>query len=867
MRALPLLLGLALLAPVAYADVVLIGAQHIGDNDSGTGDAGAVLEPGDPVTRRQHFQSPTNFRLSSNIMVTAIQFDGLTGTVDPAKLKVRINGSTTPLSGTFSGNTLTLSLPSLPLLLAANRDNTIAIDPGCSGTTPSIGSECSTGTGNDIGFSAITLKSTGTTTTTNLVRRRHVGRNTSETNNYGGSFYPDMPDCDQALPAVCAITITFTLMVPQRLTQLRFFRVRNVDTRSGAVPAQVVLDGTIVGALNQNRSALAINTNFILNAGNHELIIRAGTDRNGAPDDISWDEISLLYTFDSSLVPGAFNAVDPSEADVVSGRLRTKIAGFPFNVDLIALNATRDAEQLGYSGTVRLALLDASNDGGLLDSITSCRNSWSFVQDLGDFTFSTGTGRQPVTGLIYGNALRAARLRMTQSDGAIVGCSTDAFSIRPEFFDFAISGPAVAASYASNSTPTYRAGRPFTVRATALLAGGASPATNYDGQPTLVAQTSLLGATLGVVSADNWSVAGGIAQSDSARYSEVGAVTMRGTDTQYAAVDVDDTSLAERTIAGQINAGRFIPDHFTFTSVRAEFTPGCVNFTYAGQPIPFSIGKTPIGRITAESFGGATTENYDSGSGLYRLPASLPQSTYTLYDDPAIAGTPLIDLTTIPADDNDVVEIGAGIAEVRLTTAGLAVMRPAAPALPFTAEVQITLGALGEPDGVNFDPATPGRFGEAAAGNGVPFLGGTSVKQVRFGRLAVDNAHGSERLPLNVPLRVEYWASVPGGTGFITSSGDTCTALAPGDIALTDNPVGTTVTAVGGGNITLSAPNATGYATVSPNLSSLLLPWLRGDWDGDGDWSEDGNDPSGRATFGVHKTEERRIFQREVIGN
>ena len=869
------MLGLSvLLAPDARADILLDGHQHIGDTDSTT------LQPGDPVTRRQHFQSPTNFHLSSAITVTAVQLNGLAGTADPAKLRVRINGIL--LSTSLSGDTLMLPLSS-SLPLAGNRVHTIAIDPGCSGTTPgNINTECPSITGNDIGFSAITLKTnplTQTTTSTNLVRRRHIGRNPTETNNYAGNFYPDVPQCDQPPPAVCSIVISFLLSAPQRLTQLRFYRLRNVDTRSGAVPAQVVLDGAIVlGSLSQNQDPFRINTNTVLFAGMHTLTIRAGTDRNGAPDDISWDDINLLYTFDSNLLPGAFNAVDTG-ANGVTGRLQTKVAGSAFAVDLIALNATRDAQQAGYAGTVSVDLLDASDVTEVPDPITRCSSRWSVAQPLGNFTFATGDGRQPVTGIVYGNALRIVRFRITQSDGAIRSCSADSFSMRPAAFNLALSGPAAAASYTAASVPTHRAGRPFTVQATATLAGG-SPATNYNGQPTLVALGSMLGANLGVISADNWVVSGGIAQTDNARYSEAGVVTIRATDAQFASIDVDDTSLAGdaddagRTAAGQINAGRFIPDHFTFTVVLAELTAGCASFTYAGQPLIFAM--QPVGHITAEAFGGTTTVNYDSDSGLYKLPANLPQSTYSVYDDPAIAGTPAIDLTTVPADDNDVIEIGDGVAEVRLTAGSLALQRPANPAPPYPAEIQINLGALGEPDGVDFDPGTPGRFGEAAAGNGIPFTGAGSPKQIRFGRLVMDNAYGSELLPLDVPLRTEYWVGSGGSSGFAQNALDNCTSLPQANAVLTGAFVASNNISVsamipstlagGRGAIRLTAPSPSQDGQVAVTANLLAFSWLWVDGDGNNNYNELASaNPSAQASFGVFKSDARRIYQREMV--
>ena len=84
-----------------------------------------------------------------------------------------------------------------------------------------------------------------------------------------------------------------------------------------------------------------------------------------------------------------------------------------------------------------------------------------------------------------------------------------------------------------------------------------------------------------------------------------------------------------------VDAGRFIPDHFTFTPVvDAEFEPGCAaglsSFTYAGQP--FDFVATPSARVTAVAAGGTATRNYTDVA-LYNVNASggaLPQSPTSL---------------------------------------------------------------------------------------------------------------------------------------------------------------------------------------------------------------------------------------------
>ena len=178
-------------------------------------------------------------------------------------------------------------------------------------------------------------------------------------------------------------------------------------------------------------------------------------------------------------------------------------------------------------------------------------------------------------------------------------------------------------------------------------------------------------------------------------------------------------------------------------------------------------------------------------------------------------------------------------------------------------------------------------FGTATVGNGIPFaVGGVSgldYNQVRYGRLVIESAHGSERLPLRVPLRTEYFATVSGGTGFARNllddgagaAGCTGNLLVKDDISISPQIPASTVTASalsawtkGQAMLTLDAPLLAGAnVTEEVNLTALIsakLPWLQVDnADVDALWN---NDPVGVATFGLFKNDERRIYQREVIG-
>jgi MSHA biogenesis protein MshQ len=73
--------------------------------------------------------------------------------------------------------------------------------------------------------------------------------------------------------------------------------------------------------------------------------------------------------------------------------------------------------------------------------------------------------------------------------------------------------------------------------------------------------------------------------------------------------------------------------------------------------------------------------------------------------------------------------------------------------------------------------ANPARFGQASAGNGIAFSSG---KQMRFGRLRIVNAFGSQHLPLPVPMRAEYW----NGSAYTLNGADGCTTIATAHVGM-----------------------------------------------------------------------------------
>lgn len=846
---------LVLLWRPAPADVTLSGEQHIGDCNDNSATACAGFTPRDPQSRTSMSSTLVKFHLSTPVTITAVRLDGVLFQ-DRTQLEVHIQplGSGKVLrAGTLSADTYTF-VPSV--ILPTAGDYSIWIDGGCSSANADgsyFYDGCSGGNDdNDFGFNSITLVSADSNTSRMFSRRRHLGDGSEGDNDYGGRYYPDDAEAT-------SLTLNFSLDANRRLTRIEVYSLRDINATGPR--ATVSVEGTPVGSLTAGSSAVSpfpIDTNVLLLGGIRSLTIAtaAAADR----DDISWDDIVLKFA--DTVVggsPGLFNAVDTG-SNGVSGTLSTKIAGAAPSIDVVALDPLGTAVNSTYTGTVTVQLMDATIDGAV-DAFSGCHATWSevFGQSV-SLTFGLADlGRKALPAPFFSGALRRAALKITDATSGAIACATDRFALRPDRFDVTATqgsestpGNVPLTNTGTSGLPRHRAGLPFTLTAVARDAAGAELA-GYGGMPDTLQQTTAIApATVdGTVTVGTWAASGATRTTDDARYDEAGAFTLLLRDKTFADIDLADTSEAGRWILGTADVGRFTPDHFAFAVTQAEFAPFCTTFTYAGQSFGYALA--PVATVAAMS-GHATpvvTRNYTEGA-LYKLPAVLPQSTFT-----ASTGT----LTTVlqANPDNAVANLGNGVAQVTLDAATQLRFVRGAPVAPFEADIAITLGVLGESDGIDFDTGTPGRFGEAAAGLGVNFTGG--AKTVRFGRLAIDNAHGSERLDLKVPLRAEYWDN-----GFQPNAADTCTALNLANFnivtTLTTTP---SLSANAGGtwDLTLTAPGTPGQATITPDLGAAGLAWLRTDSDGNGVWNED---PTAIATFGISNDRQQRIFQREVVG-
>ncbi|MDP3514437.1 MAG: hypothetical protein Q8S20_16980, partial [Sulfuritalea sp.] len=601
-------------------------------------------------------------------------------------------------------------------------------------------------------------------------------------------------------------------------------------------------------------------------------------------------DCSLTYSSNACAFDAAETGNNPSTP------IYTKLAGTAFTVDVMALTA--GVINTGFTGAVTVDLVDQTGVAPGTCSTTSLANP---TAPASPYTFTgADAGRRTFT-FNYANAARDVRVRMVS--GATTACSSDNFAIRPP--SFSLSSPD-ASNTGMSGTPTIKAGTNFGLDAASVngYTGTALVNSNRLEAHAGAVQTGVLSGSFAPATlATGW-----ISKGTTFSYSEVGSFRLAPwgiyDDGSFAdvdrskatpecfidakvgtAVDPADPNVLDgngkygcyfggtNTSGGTITSpyfGRFTPDHFAVTlpTVTQACATGPTPFTYFGQD-----GFTTVFTLTAQNAGNGTTQNYvgDGSSSWAKLPllvwgaapASAASPGYgfavSTWAPSQPAGAALTASATAPAAANWT----AGSTTV---TALHEISRPTDPALPTTVTVT-TLPV--DSDGVTLTSAASL---------------GTSLQ--RFGILRLDNAYGSELLPLRVTARTMYCASVVSAacTQWRTNTDDSCTGVSA---AMGSLAYGTAGTPLANANfrITGTDPNTgagatgnwmtaspltltTGTATivlnkpcVNPGCTSAVgsvdltldlaaMPWLEGSWTSAGAWNQN---PTARLRFGSPK--------------
>jgi len=466
----------------------------------------------------------------------------------------------------------------------------------------------------------------------------------------------------------------------------------------------------------------------------------------------------------------------------------------------------------------------------------------------------------------------------------LVMIGNDTFVVNPDHLTVVATtdGATQLNNSIDNGDPHFPAGQNFFLTVTAVCPDGTTVTPNFAWDTDLaVSSFEPSGGTPGNFNyntIDSAVFSGGVTTINDLNYSEVGTVTMQATAANY---------LGAGDVVGSTLIGRFTPDHFAVAYNVPRVLTGCGTggFTYVGQF--FEYETQPDLTVTAEN--GRTppekTSNYtDSTGGDWFKISNLTLGAPTYASE---AGTTL-NLGRLPATpDPTITDNGTGTADLIFSVGsvaaneGIAFVRSDPPVAPFNAEISLAINVV-DGDGIVF-AGNPAQFGAPSPGNGIAFDNG---KQMRWGRLILQNAFGPEILPLSVPLLAEYY--VDADTGFVLNSADSCTALTPADLTLTTAVAGpqagslpiavqagydttasfSTPTFTGGdAGLSLSAPGegGDGWVDITIDLSTatgLDWPWLQFDWDND---TNHDNDPTARATFGIYKGNSHRIYLRQTF--
>lgn len=591
--------------------------------------------------------------------------------------------------------------------------------------------------------------------------------------------------------------------------------------------------------------------------------------------------------------------------------LYTKIAGTPFSFDVVALQTGGVQSSSYVANNVRVELFDDNPTFS-----TTCPNP--ALPAIATFLINfqaADNGRKNTGAITLNQAARRLRCKVTDTSLTpnVSGCSSDTFTVRPSAITSVTSSNATADSVAGISPtnlPIIKAGASFNLTADSGVPGyNGIPEINsnliaWGNQPVGGRPAPSVGTVVGVFGAAVTATGNGAA-GGGFTYDEVGYFQFRPQgvfDSTFAASSNDiangdctrdfSNTLSTGSLGNPPNRygcyfgntavtnyfGRFIPDHFRWISDKT--TPGCGSgsaaFTYMDMDQTFEFS----GSVEAQNSAGIRTLNYSGNFAkatvapqLENNNSGVPISVTRLgSDSPGWSGG------NFPFKANKFIKLTAPDGPYESLAIGLVATDEAGQVLLQNRNMDAS-NTVCTPDPNN-----------TSNGNCPAVTIGTT--NMRFGRVNLSNAFGSELLPLNVPLRLEYWAG--SNAGWRTNTLDVCSnftasqfafAFPAGTSAKSNNLAAceTTISVAGSPprqTLRLSAPGASnnGWTDLTLNLGPIAsgtqcvapsstntpattanFPWLQFNWFGTGV-----QNPRVRANFGVYKNANEFIYLREI---
>lgn len=587
---------------------------------------------------------------------------------------------------------------------------------------------------------------------------------------------------------------------------------------------------------------------------------------------------SCSFTITNTPCVSTFECMENTLTYNNAGRnpLYTKVLGKEFDVDVVALLAN-GAQSSGYNSLTGLTV------DLVVESANTCSTNLTDIVATKQVSFAASdNGRKKITfsvadALLGGYPKQSypnLRCRVRDIGLGKTGCSSDNFAIRPPSLSVSSTNTNLALSSPSpTATYTRRAGTDsFNLKVVASDSG-------YNGTPVINAtkfyqHDGLV--TVGQIIFDNDSAnlnkfpaaIGGTSNSDTFKYSEIGffqfgaqgvyddtfaAVDKANGDCDAGGFDNNGSGTPKRygCSFGNTNAssffGRFIPDRFEITT--GSSVQACSTFVYYGQDSSTTSGIVAPFTIYAKNGSGGITTYYAGTSGYAKFNPSA-WANFNFTTSPALVGGATLDHSVYSPYLQGSWSAGQASMVARFNVART-VGPIAEQSFAVTTRVQDSDNVATTPANIALTSAT-----------------------YRYGRLAITPVHGSELLPLTVPLEAQFW----GGTGYKRSTEDGCTTFNISTIAMRNYKgnlnacetvlSGSTTMVKGKMDLRLSAPGVSGS---TPNTGSVDLDLNFGSAGGDqtcvgpgatqtnaiagtaGMSSWFGADPVGRATFGIYK--------------
>jgi MSHA biogenesis protein MshQ len=325
------------------------------------------------------------------------------------------------------------------------------------------------------------------------------------------------------------------------------------------------------------------------------------------------------------------------------------------------------------------------------------------------------------------------------------------------------------------------------------------------------------------------------------------------------------------SVVNSPNIGRFYPDHFKATTdTDGSFgAHACSGFSYSGQAFTYQI--KPKLNVTAYNAAkpAAITQNYRDKFAMLKF---TDFSVTTPTSDASQLGKDTVNLVRLNwiADASSLADNSDGSHTFLFGHDRYVYLHePNSLVSPFNNAVDLVFTSIADSDGVKTE--------------NLPYILQPRGEPIRFGRLNLFSAHGSELAPLPVSIKTEYF----NGVNWVDNTLDQCTNLnlasrvrlanaetSGGSFVSGSSTMNITSGATSGSlsnsspllngeaTLTFSAPGEgnQGYVNIKSQISGSYS-WLLGDYDHDGIYDDEA---SARASFGLFKGSDTIIFRREI---